>query len=164
MRIRNVMSTLVAVFTNSLIGYCDEDVRTPKATVKGMMEAVKAGDYEKAIGYMDLEGICASIRKQMDEQTKDMSEEEKKEFDEMIGEEMKSMMDPEKFKEKMIEQMKEDEDIQDFTYEITNVSDEKDGVVMVTVKITPKDGEPDEEEFPVKKVGGVWKVSFPEMS
>jgi len=59
---------LVAVFAVSYIGYCDEGGETPKAAVRGMMEAVKAGDYEKAIGYMDLEGICTAIKKQMDEQ------------------------------------------------------------------------------------------------
>ena len=69
-----------------------------------------------------------------------------------------------KLKEKMVKELKEDKDMQDFTYEITDVSDEKDGVVTVTVKLTPKDGEPDEQKFPLKKTGAVWKVDPMAMS
>jgi hypothetical protein len=162
MKTRLLMLVIVAAFGATLIS-CGGGGggKTPEEAVSGMMDAVKAKEWEKAVSFMDIDGIVAAMKEQIDEQTKDMSEEEKKQFDEMMGEEMKAMTDPKKMKEKMIETLKEKPP--EFTYKIKETKDGEEGVKIVVVEITEKDKEPETEEFPVKKVGGVWKISVPGM-
>jgi hypothetical protein len=133
----------------------------PVETIHTMMAAVKAGDWEKAVDYIDIEGMCKFMKEEIARQTEHMSEEERKRLEETMGEEMRAMADPKKMKEKMIEALKEKPP--EFTYRIKEVRDGKEGVKIVVVEITEKDKQPDTEEFPVKKVGGAWKITIPGM-
>jgi len=159
MKTKTVILVLVAAFTIGLVGCGGGGGKTPKDAVDSMMKAAKAGNWEKAVSYMDIDGICKKAKEEFDKEMEGKTDEEKKEIEEAMPEEVNALLDPKKMKEMFIEKMKEDDDMKDFEYEITDVSEEKDGIVTVTVKITPKDGEPDEQEFAVKKVKGGWKIS-----
>ena len=154
MKTRLLMFVIVAAFGATLIS-CGGGGggKTPEEAISGMMDAVKAKDYEKAVSYMDVDGMVKEMRSQLEKMGKDLPEEAKKKMDEELAE-----MTPEKMKEKMIETLKEKPP--EFTYKIKETKDGEDGMKIVVVEITEKDKEPDTEEFPVKKVGGVWKISF----
>ena len=101
MRAITVMFVLIAVFTTGLIG-CGgggenpENIKNLLDPVEDMMDAVQAKDYEKAVSYMDIDGICRELRSQIEEIAKDLPEEDKKKMEEGLVE-----ITPENTKEKM---------------------------------------------------------------
>jgi hypothetical protein len=162
MRARIVILVLAATFTVSLIG-CGgkeedpaEKIKGLLGAVEGMFDAVKAKDYEKAVSYMDIDGICEEMRSQIREMARNLPEEDKKKMEDGLVD-----ITPEKAKEMMIEFLKKNYDTKDFTYETTEISDHRESTATVTVKFTPKDGEPEMQKYPVKKIDGIWKVTNP---
>ena len=156
MKTKALMFVLVTAFAMAFVGCGGGGASTPEDAVKGMMEAAQAKDWEKAVSYMDIEGMAKAMKEMMDEQMKDMDDETKKQMEEQVGD----MTDPKKLKEKFIKEMKEDEGKQDFTYKIIETKDKKDDSAKVVVEITEKGEEPDKETFDVKKIGGKWMITF----
>ena len=126
--------------------------------VKGMFDAVQKKDYEKAVTYMDIDGICEEMRSQIKKMAANLPEDKKKEMEDGLVD-----MTPAKVKEMMIAFLEKNYDAKEFTYETTEISDQRETTATIVVKITPKDGEPEMQNYPIKKIDGVWKVANPGM-
>lgn len=142
---------IVCVAFVSATAYC----AGPEDAVKGMLDAVKAGNWEKAATFIDFEGMANAMKKMME----GMDEETKK----MMEEQMGDMFDAAKIKEKMIEEMKADTSKKNITYKIVEVKDKKDDSAIVVTEITEEGKEPEKVDFPVKKIDGKWIISFADM-
>jgi hypothetical protein len=161
MKTTTLMIVLVAAFAFCLVG-CKKGGggATPEDAVKGMMDATKAKNYEKAVSFIDVEAMVAASKKMFEKMTKDMPAEEKKKMEK----EMADQMDVAKVKTKLIEQLKKDPAKSDVTYEIIEVKDKKDTSATVVVKITEKGSkEAETVPFPVTKTGSKWMVNFASM-
>lgn len=145
-----IMGIVCFAFVSAL-AYC----AGPEDAVKGMLDAVKAGEWEKAAAFIDFEGMANAMKKMMD----GMDEETKK----MMQEQMGDMFDAAKIKEKMIEEMKADTSKKSITYKIIEVKDKKDDSAIVVTEITEEGEEPEKVNFPVKKVDGKWIINFADM-
>ena len=141
-----IVLTLVTI---SAAAFCG----SPEDAVKGMIEAVKAKDWEKAVSYIDFEGMAKAMKEMMAGGVEEMDEETQKQMDE----EMASIT-PEKMKEQMINSMKED--VTNFTYKIIETKDVTEDKATVIVEITEEGEEPEEIPFPVRKVDGKWMINF----
>ena len=144
-----VLFTL-ALMCVSTLALCD----TPEEAVKGMMEAVKAGDYEKAAGYVDIAGIARTLREFMESVMETMPDESKVE----MKKEMEKMS-PENIKAQMIAAMKAETTGENFSYKIIETKDKTENTAVVVVEITVDD-ETKTEEIPLIKVDGKWKIGM----
>jgi len=135
----------------SAAAYCAE----PEDAVKGMLDAVKAGNWEEAVTFIDFDGMANAVKKMME----GMDEETKK----MMEEQMGDMMDPVKIKENMISMMEADESKKDITYKIVETKDKKDDSATIVTEITETGKDPETVNFPVKKIKGKWLISFADM-
>jgi hypothetical protein len=155
---KNLISVLciIALVCISAVAYC----AGPEDAVKGMFDAAKAGEWEKACSFMDLEGMAVAMKEMMTKMTEGMDDATKKQMEEQMGE----MTDATKIKAKMIEQMEADETKKDFTYKIIEVKDKKEDSAIVVAEITEKDQKPQTMNFPVKKLKGKWLIDFAKMA
>ena len=159
MKAKVLMIVIIAAFTVALVGCGGSGGggKTPEDAVKGMMEAAKAKDWEKAATFCDFEGTAKVMKEAMEEGINKLPEDQQEEAKKMMDEQMKEMT-AEKLKEKFIEDKKE-ETKEDFTYEIGEVKDKTDNSAMVVVKIKQGEKE-DEDKIPVVKVNGTWKIGM----
>ena len=130
-----------------LIGGCGSKEDSAKSAVKTGLEALKAGDIDKAMEYVDMEGMVEGMKKMMEPMMSMMPEEEKK----------KAMaeMNVETMKEKAKEDFKK-QDLK-FEYEILSAEPLGDDDVKVTVKVTEKGKDAEELPLIMKKIDGKWK-------
>jgi hypothetical protein len=154
MKTTTLMIVLVAAFAFALVG-CKKGGggATPEDAVKGMMDAAIAKNWEKAVSYVDVEGIVETMKKQM----AGMSEEAKKEMEKTMGD----MLDVKKVKAKMIEDMKKDENAVT-SYKIIETKSKTDKSVVFVVE-TVEGKKTKTSDITVVKVGNVWKMGAPEM-
>jgi hypothetical protein len=153
MRTRLAVVVMLALISISAIGLCE----SPEQAVKSMLEAVRAGNWEKAANYIDFEGMANAMKEMMAGMMEGMDEETRAEMEK----EMSAQADPEKMKEQMIEQMKEE--ATNFKYKIVEVKNKTEDSAVVVVKMKEEGQEEEEVPFPMKKIGGKWKVNFMDM-
>jgi hypothetical protein len=155
MKTTGLLIVLIAAFAVALVG-CKKGGggATPEDAVKGMMEAAKAKNWEKAVSYMDVESMVEQAKKQVATMTKDMSAEDKKKMEDQMGD----MLDAKKMRSKMVEEMKK-EDKAPTSYKILEVKNKTDNSAIVVVETT-EGKETKKDEIPVKKVGNKWMIGF----
>ena len=142
-----MMFVFVGCMALMLISGCGSKEDKAKSAVKAGLEALKAGDIDKAMEYVDMEGMVEGMKKMMEPMMGMMSEEDKKKA--------LADMSVEKMKENAKKDFKKQE--LDFTYEIISSEPFGEDEVKVTVKVTEKGK--DEQELPLimKNVDGKWK-------
>ena len=140
----------VGIIGTMLVVGCGSKEGGAKSDLKKMLEHMKAGEAEKAIEYMDFDGVIAEMKKEMegmDEATKKM---------------MGDRADPDKVIAKMKEGMKEDESMPKFEYEIGEATVDGD-TVKIKVKVTPEGEEVENLTVVMNKKDGKWKADLASM-
>ncbi len=146
---RLLLIACVGIMGTLLVTGCGKGGNAEDA-VRGMLDAAKAGDGDKAISYMDFDPMVAQMR----EETKDMDEETKK----MMGD----MGDPEKFVETMKNMIKadleKDAKEKELDYKILGSEAMDNGRVKVTVQMIEDGKETKEQTCEVHKKAGKWMI------
>ena len=139
---------LVLICVSSSV-FCD----TPEDAVKGMLDAVKAEEWEKAVSYIDIEGIVdyakAVYRRKLEALPDEKKEAAAKELD---------ALNAEKVRKGTVKKM-QDVFGSDFEYRIlgTEATGEDRAVVIVEFK---RKGKTRDASIPTEKIDGKWMVSF----
>lgn len=139
---------LVLICVSSSV-FCD----TPEDAVKGMLDAVKAEEWEKVVSYIDIEGMVdyakAVYRRKLEALPDEKREAAAKELE---------ALDAEKVRKGTVKKM-QDVFGSDFEYRIlgTEETDEDKAVVIVEFKRKDKTRN---DAIPTAKIDGKWMVSF----
>ena len=120
--------------------------KTPEGAVEAMLKAAKAGNYAKAVEYIDFEGM----QRQRDKMIAELPEEARKNVPKFDVKEMKK---------KMIEQLKEEAKKGELTWKIgeTKIDGDKATIEVETFYSGESEGK---AKLPMVKVKGVWKVGM----
>ena len=138
----------VGIVASLLIVGCGSNEDKAKSAVKKGLEHLKAGNIEKALDYVDLEGFVEEMKKQMEPMLAMLPEEQKKEA-----------MDDFTI-EKIRENAKKEFKKEDIKYEILSSEAFGDDAVKVTVKLSAKDEDEETVGFIMKKIDGKWKCDM----
>ena len=129
--------------------------------MKGHLKARKAGNFERAVTYMDVKGALKSVIGQIEEEMKDMSSLDKEKAQEIIEKVTLSEM-----RDGLIELCRKsgEDPAAELAkhFEIVTTKKRKGGRATVIVKFTGKDGSTSSQGFPVTKAGAFWKIDVTE--
>lgn len=125
----------------------DEGIeREARRAAEKMLDAMKEGNFDVAMEYVDFESVKARLSKVYEELPEEYRGKQMAEFDRRFTEE--------NMKKQAAQQYKKGS----FNYIITSVADiDNSGVVEIRVKLKEKGKESTEVVLPMKKVEGEWK-------
>ena len=122
----------------------------PEEAVREMLDAQKAGDWQKAADYMDVDGMIKAVEEMIENAPNGMKKDVMRELEAPTSD---------KVTFRRIDEMKKEMPAGDFTFKIVETIDSRKDSATVIVDIT-SGGKTVRKEFPVVKVDGVWKVGF----
>jgi hypothetical protein len=126
---------------------------TPEKVVAEMLDALKSEDWEKAVSYIDVQGIISEAKSFLTNNSANLTTAEK----ELLQKELEGLTE-EKVRENFISNIKEVFG-NDFSYKITGISmrDEKRSVVFVELS---RNGKKKNDSIPLIKIEEKWMISY----
>ena len=126
---------------------------TPEEVVRQMLKALKNSEWEKAVSYIDIQGIISEAKVFLNDASKQLSADEKEELKKEI-----ENLTEEKVRESFIANMKEVFG-NDFSFVIKGKSMRDEDKAVIFVELS-RNGKSKNDSIPLVKINEKWLVSY----